>query len=447
MKHQIVQDIREKGPGPLYLFYGDEFLVKDLVQAVVAEVLEEDSRSTNLVVLDGSTLSMAELSAELMTPSFFGDRKVVVVDQTTLFTGRKDQGKAVSRALDSWKSGDRKAALKAFGQLIAITGLEPDTRTGSNDWIKDLLGDSPDPDEAGALVRLAEAFQAEGAPPKGPPDERQVTDLILSEFPEGTVLILTAPGVDERKKLFKALKKHGRTVSCTAVEEKYGTGLDRSFFGDYVGEALQAAGKTIAPGAVDEMFKRSGKEIRRVSAELGKLVAFVGDRPRITQEDVRAVFADFHQGAFFELTNKIRSGDLAECLIALHEHHKAGWHPLQTLGLIATEVRRLILAREMLYTVFRGIWKPGMTYRSFVPAAAQVRASHPELTGKDKLNLLSLNDYPLYLYLKDAQRFPMDKLAAIMEHVLETDTLLKSSRIATASPESLLERLLFKMCG
>ncbi len=447
MDSQVIQDLKSKGPEPVYLFYGDEFLVKETVHALIAQVLDPASCETNLIIMDGTNLNASDLSSELLTPSFFGGAKVVVVDQTTLFMGRKDQKKATSKALDAWKAGDRKTAVKRFAQLVALLGLETGAQADSAEMLKELLGNSPDPEDADALVRLSEAFQAEGISVKAGQDERVVEEIILSDFPKDTILVFTAPGADEKKKLFKAVKARGKAVQCAPKEEKYGTALDRGFFDEYVRESLAHTGKTVRGQALEEMYHRSGKELRRIHTELDKLVSFMGTRTQVTVGDVKEAFSDFHQGAVFELNNKLRSGNLAECLNALHEQGRAGMQPLQTLGMIANEFRRLIVAREMLFTVFRGLWKPGMPYNNFVPVAKQARAAHPELCRKDKLNLLSMNDYPLYLCLKDAQRFPMERLAAIMDAIAEADLLLKSSRVASASPESIMERLLYKICA
>ena len=64
-------------------------------------------------------------------------------------------------------------------------------------------------------------------------------------------------------------------------------------------------------------------------------------------------------------------------------------HPLQTLAATANEFRRLMAAREMLFTVFRSYWKPGMSYQSFIPVIKRVRQEHPGMMDKGKFDLLS----------------------------------------------------------
>lgn len=430
----------------VYLFYGDEFLVKEQVNKLVDRVLEPRLRDTNFLIFDGGNPDLPTLSTHLFTPSLFGGARLILVDQTAVFMGRSDHGKMMGKTLASWKTGDRKGALRAFGQLLSVTGVRVQDVADDSDWIAE-IGSSIDSEDREALLEISKAFLEEGRT-VGRGDEELMEELMNSTFPQGTVLVFTAVGVDKRKKLFKIIEKRGHVVECAIRQEKYGAGLDRSFFEERVSEKLREAGKDISPAALDKMYARCGTEMRRLQSELEKLIRYVGALPTITEEDVETVFADFHQAAFFDLNNVLRSADLARCIPALHENLKIVAHPLQTLAAIASEFRRLMVAREMLFTVFHSAWRPGMQYNSFVPVLKQVRVENQALMGKGKFKLLSsMKDYPLYLYLRDAQKFPMEKLISILEKVLEVDVLLKSSRIGSKSPQVLMEDLVFTICS
>jgi DNA polymerase-3 subunit delta len=253
--------------------------------------------------------------------------------------------------------------------------------------------------------------------------------------------------VDKRKKLFKAVSERGRVTECVPREQKYGGGLDRSFFDKRVTGALGRAGKKISPSALDRMYSRSGKELRRLHGELDKLVSFLGNREEVVDEDVDTVFSDFHEASFFDLTNALRTADLSKCLPALYEHLQVAAHPLQTLAVIASDFRKLMVARELLFTAFRSYWKPRMSYDQFKRVAALVRKEHPELAKKGKLKLLSLPDYPLFLLLRDVQKFPMEKLIRIMETCLAADIQLKSSRLGHRAPRAILENVVMEVCA
>lgn len=446
MKRDITDDSDSKPEGQVYLFYGDEFLVKEQVQKLTSEVLDPELRSTNLVVLDGNNLHLATLASHLFTPSLFGGHRVVLVDQTPIFMGKVDRRKVVEKVLASWKNNDRKAAFRAFGQLLSLMGLAASDISGRSDWIHDIEGDSLRPEQTDTLLRVAGSFVESGERAESRADETQLEELLVSPFAEQTVLVLTAPAVDKRKRIFKLVEQRGRVMECTIREERFGTGLDKSFFDDRVRETLALAGKKISSSALEKMYSRSGKDIRRLQSELEKLIGYLGDRKEVTPGDVESLFADFHEAAFYDLTTALGTGDLGTCLTALHENMKIVAHPLQTLTTIANYFRRLMVAREMLFTVFRSHWKAGMSYQSFVPLVKKVRSDSVQATDKGKFNLLTMKDYPLYRSLKDAQKFPMERLVRIMEAILEADILMKSTRLGGAAPGSILENLMMEIC-
>jgi DNA polymerase-3 subunit delta len=447
MKKKVSSAGSAGSPGAIYLFYGDEFLVKERVNKLVNDHLDPKLRATNLVILDGINFDAGRLLSHAQTPSLFGGPRMIVIEQTSLFMGRADERKLAGKAVESWKAGDQKAAFKAMGQLLNLIGLASADVERDAEWINQILGDSARPDEKAELGRLAEAF-FEGTGSVGiTGDEKLIEELVLSPLPEGTALVFTAPAVDKRKKIFKAVEQQGHVVECSVRQERYGTGPEKTFFEERVREVLRRAGKEIAAEALEKMYSRSGKQMRQLESELGKLVAYVGERAKINVHDVETLFSDFHEAAFFDLNNALRTADIKRCLPALHENLKLVSHPLQTLASIASEFRRLTVAREMLFTIFRSSWKRGMTYQSFVPALEKVRRENPGMMQKGRLNLLSLKDYPLYLYLRDAQRFPMERLTRIMEAVLEADVLMKSSRLGAQAPSSILENLVLTICN
>jgi DNA polymerase III subunit delta len=447
MKKKDSRSERAETSGDIYLFFGDEFLVKERVNKLVDDFLDPKLRATNLMIFDGVNLDAAGVSSHVRTPSLFGGSRVIVIEQTTLFMGRTDEGKLAIKAIESWNAGDRKVAFRAMGQLLNLAGLGSSDIRQDVDWVTQILGNSAEPEERVALARLAEAYLEGGRPIGATGDQELIEDLVLSPLPEGTVLVFTAPAVDKRKKIFKTVEQKGHVVECSVQQEKYGTGLDKTFFEERVREVISRAGKEIAPEALEKMYARSGTEIRRLESELGKLVGYLGERRRITGFDVETLFSDFHEAAFFELNNVLRTADIKRCLPALHENLKLVAHPLQTLASMATEFRRLMVARELLFTVFRSSWKRGMNYQSFLPVLKIAREENPGLTQKGKLNLLAMKEYPLYLYLRDAQKFPMEKLTRILEAILEADVLMKSSRLGSQAPKAVLENLVMIICS
>ncbi|MFH1117883.1 MAG: DNA polymerase III subunit delta [Pseudomonadota bacterium] len=435
------------GNDDLWLLFGDEFLVKEQVRQLVDRKISPELQKTNLIVFDGNNLDLGDLSSQLFTPSLFGGERVILVDQTPVFMSRTDRGKLLAKTVQAWRAGSRRASVKALSQLLSLAGIDPaETRRGS-EWVSEAAGDSISAEDGEILRAAAQALLDDGGAKSATNDEHLIEHIISQPFPEGTVLVFTAPGVDRRKKVVKIFDKRGRVVECAAREQKYGAGLDRSFFDERVKEWVSEKGKKISRDGLDELYARSGKELRRLHGEIEKLVGFIGERDGITAKDVQAVVPDFHEASFFDLANALRTADIKKCLPALHENLKLVDHPLQTLGAIASDMRKLLVARELLFTVFRTGWRPNISFEGFKPLAQTARDKHPEMAQQGKYKLLAMKDYPLYLALKDAQRFPMDKLVRIMEALLEADVMLKSSRLGYHSPKSILENLVFVICS
>ncbi len=430
----------------VYLFYGDEFLVKEQVQTLLNTILEPDLRDTNLIVLDGASLDISYLSAQLFTPSLFGGARVLLVENAIQFSGRTDHQKVLAKVMDSWTSDDRKGVFKALGQLFGMVGIDLDSIEHGTDWIDEILGESGTSGDRETLSQAAREFLAERGNVGSKADDDVIEEMILASFPEQTFLIFAAASADKRKKIFKAVQKRGRVVECSVRHERRGSALEKSFFEGRVRQALSNVGKTITPSAMQKMYTRSGSDLRQLHSEIDKLIAYLGERREINVEDVDALFNDVHEAEFFDFTNALRSADIAKCLPALHENLKIVSHPLQTLATVANEVRRLMVARELLFTTFRRTWKPAMSYERFVPILAGIRQDTPGAKEKGKFNLLTINDYALYTLLRDSQKFTLEKLIGIMEAILDADVLIKSSRLGARDPEAILENVVYEIC-
>jgi DNA polymerase III delta subunit len=428
----------------IYLIYGDEYLVKEHVKKLVGQFLKPEESATNLTVFDGAGLDAAALETELFTPSLFGGNRVLLVEQTSVFMSRANEGKLLAKALDGWKSGQSKACFRSFGQFLGVAGM------GLNDladpkWVEEAAADSS-PEVKDALSKLAEAFVQSGQNiTKG--DDKVIQSVLEETPPPDTSLIFTASDIDKKKKLVKLFEKKGRVVECAAQIQKYAAGLDRDFFQDQVKETLEVHKKKMTPRGMERLYSRAGADMRGLKSELEKLVTYVGNRCEITDRDVDAVTLDLSAPTFFELTNVLRTRNLAKSLTALHENMKIVEHPLQTLASIMADFRKLIAARELLFTAFAGHWRKGMRYNDFVKILPEVKKAHPELSGKGKFRLFNLKDYPLYLLLKDVEIFPMRDLIRIVEAGLEADMMMKSTRVGGKSPELIIERLVHEICS
>jgi DNA polymerase-3 subunit delta len=433
---------------PIYLFFGDEFLVKEQVESLVSRVLDIGLRATNLIVLNGPESGAGTLLSLVKTPSLFGDARVILVEDSTLFSGRKDHAKLLDRVADAARSQDSRAVMRYIGQLMHTSGVVASDILSGEDWLTAVSSQGLKPEIKEILLKAAlEWAHSEKAQETSGSDD-VLEDLLQSGFPDGTHLIFTALVVDKKKRSFKRLQEAGGVVTeCNPVQEKFGPGLDRAYFQERVRSTLALSGKKVSGDAMAKMYALTGNNVRRLQSELSKLVSYVGDRTRIELSDVEALFEDFHEAAFFELSTAMRTGDIINCLKALHENMRLVPHPLQTLAIIVNEVRRLLIAKDLSRTLPASVWKPAMPYVKFKGLLDETLKADTKGEIKGKIKQSGMKPYTLHMCLEAAERFSDTDLADVMEALLEADILLKSSRLGKLGAQSLFETILFKICS
>ncbi|MGC9028638.1 MAG: DNA polymerase III subunit delta [Desulfomonilaceae bacterium] len=431
---------------PLYLLYGDEFLVKEELNNIISSALGADLRKTNLIVLNGADLDEEKLFSLVATPSLFGDARVIVVEDTTLFASPKDAGRLAARVAEATRSGDKKTVLRCIGQLLGLLGAANEAAIRSDEWLAALATEKLSSDTHAVLREAAREWLESGQKLNAPQRESLVQDLVRRPIPEGTIVVFTADAVDSKKPSFRAFQEHGHVRECLAARDKFAPRLNRSFFESRVKAILGEAGKTISRDALNRIYARAGTDLRRLQGELHKLLNYVGERRRIETADVESVFEDFHATEFYEFGAAIRTGDLHKCLISLHEHLRIAAHPLQTLAAISGEVRRLLMAKELKQTVFADTWRPGISFATFKNLLADKERKDQSPDAAARIAKTGMKPYLLYVSLEASDKFSEKKLIAAMEKLLQADIILKSSRLGRYGAQAILEDILFHLC-
>ncbi len=430
------------------MFYGDEFLIKERVSTFIDSLLDPASKTTNLQSFDGSSLNVGNLISHLLNKSLFGGIRVALVEHTTLFVSQSSVSKIVEKVVEAWKRGDSKTAYRNLKQLAGLSGVTLEAGVSSDGWLKEVDAiSSLDSQDQEVLQQAATSFAQEFSGIISSGDENVILEFVQEGTPEDTYLIMTALSVDKRNRLFKAFDKNGHVEELKPRFDKSSVRLDKSYFQRSIRDFLNSRGKTITSDAIDLAFIKSGKDIRRIRSEFEKIVSYLGNRSEINTTDIKDLFLDFHEAAFFDLSRAVRESDSRKLLIALHENLKIVDHPLQTLAALASEFRKIIAARELLFTDFRSLWKPEINFDQFVSMVARFRSeSPPKKIQKGKFNLLTQKDFPLFQLLKTAQNFSLQRLIHIMEAILDADIKIKSTKLGSASPNIILENLVLEIC-
>jgi DNA polymerase-3 subunit delta len=189
-----------------------------------------------------------------------------------------------------------------------------------------------------ASHRLVIAWDVDKLAKKGEDDLADIEAYLKNPLPE-TVLVLTAKAFDKRTRFYKALEA-GATALFEAAHPK--------------AHEVPAVVKRFAKGFnkdIDDVAARSiadlvGTETMWIRNEVEKLCVYVGDRPRITDEDVQAVMADINQRDVWALTEAMAKRDFAACMRLLEPILRES-EPVQVFGALAFEMRRVAKAKRL----------------------------------------------------------------------------------------------------
>lgn len=111
--------IKDKKIGSLYLFYGpEEYLKKNYTDYIEKNLISEELKLLNKVVLEGK-VSSASIISNCETLPVFSERKIVVVKNSGLFKGKKNTDEKEKKSSDTkGKKGKSEDELANFLQNV-----------------------------------------------------------------------------------------------------------------------------------------------------------------------------------------------------------------------------------------------------------------------------------------------------------------------------------------
>ena len=186
-------------------------------------------------------------------------------------------------------------------------------------------------DRRAILVKRAEALKAEAL---------DALFGYIQNPSETTCLIFTGTKIDQRKKFFLELKKHGALVEFKRL-------YDNKLNGFIQGE-IATHGGSIEPAAAELLTFLIGNNLQELSSQVEKLVAYAGERKRVSVDDVRAVASSSKAFTAFELARYLGVRDLQNALRCLDTLFRNGEETFQMIGALSRHFRQLWRIREML---------------------------------------------------------------------------------------------------
>jgi DNA polymerase-3 subunit delta len=223
------------------------------------------------------------------------------------------------------------------------------------------------------------------------------------------VLALAGTKLAKNTRLYKAVDRLGGVV-----ERKTPRGAE---FVKGVISLSADRGKQMAPDVAEVFVAATGEDLRKVSAELDKLVAFVGDRRQIERGDVESVVANTAKAKIWEFTEALADRDCRRSLVLASTLVGDGESVFGLHAMALRMVRDLIAARSLLD---RG------------------SASASELS-----RLLGRPDWQLKRLPRQARAFESSELVDLLRAAAAGEAEMKTSRDARL----VFERWIVKVCG
>ncbi len=281
-------------------------------------------------------------------------------------------------------------------RLIVVEGL-PRRKRGETD------GSNPSASPAGETTKGGKARKGKKGT-TGRAEFEKVLAEHVAILPETTVLIiLIEEALDSNNALLKAAEKHGKVVQSTLPK---GAALEK-----WITNRAKSIEVKIAPDAVSILANFIGNNLRLLANELDKLAMYVGKGATIKIEDVRQLSAQVQEARIFDLTDALAQRNRKQALNILHDLLADGEPPLKLISTITSQVRSLLLVKELAQKGMRG------------SQIASTLGVAPFIADKS---------------LRQVGNFSAPQLESAYRQLLATDAALKRSRL---TPEMALDLL------
>jgi DNA polymerase III subunit delta len=179
-------------------------------------------------------------------------------------------------------------------------------------------------------------------------DDKQLDALkdYLRAPSETTALVFVSDAMDNRRNIATMLRKACEVVSFDPLDEREAA---PQWIRDYVARA----DRFIEPQAAAYLVGMVGVNLTKLSAELDKLINYVGEKGRIGKPEIDELVLNSRERSNFELTDVILDGDRRRALSLLDRiYANASERPetlsLMILGAIASNYRKMLAAKELM---------------------------------------------------------------------------------------------------
>lgn len=343
-----------------YLLHGDdEFTIREQVK----RLRQQGNFEYNQDTYNGAETGLASITATCDTLPFLSDQRIVIVESLP----KKRRGEASAAAVSEEEA----------------TNPTPTPTKGARGKRSKKSGKGGTESRAGF--------------------EKAMADYV-PHLPDFCVLILLVDEVlDAGNPLLKAAAQYGQVIQCMLPK---GNALE-----SWITKRAKSIGVTISPDAAVLLANFTGNQLRLLANELDKLATYVGSGGVIHVDDVHKLSAQVQEARIFDLTDALAQRNRKKALDILHDLLADGEPPLKLISTITTQVRSLVLVKELSQKGMR---------------SAQIAST------------IGMAPFVAEKALRQVGKFTPAQLEGAYRQLLATDAALKRSRMA---PEMALDLL------
>jgi DNA polymerase-3 subunit delta len=261
------------------------------------------------------------------------------------------------------------------------------------------------------FVRDVEAWERLGD------DSRDALVKQLSEYLDKpapfSVLVFEAGALDQRMRLAKMFAEKAVVVTVELSEKPE----ERArLAGPLAFEMARELGVELGHEAAAELAEILNGDLAGIHTELEKLSAYVGDRRKITREDIELLVVSSRKYSVWELTDMLASRQPSRALEFLDSLLREGEQAPALLGALAWMYRKLLEAQEL----------------------------PPGIHGGQAAGRLHMQAKTAEMAVSQSRKFPRKQLTAGLAALYEADSRLKSGG---ASQRAVMEFLVARLAS
>ncbi len=224
-----------------------------------------------------------------------------------------------------------------------------------------------------------------------------------------TILALVGKKLAKNTRLYKIVDKLGGVIERKTPDARE--------FPRVVQDMFARAGKRVSLDGAEYLVNAVGRDMQRLSVEVGKTVSYVGDRTEVGLADVEEVASTTAKTSVFELGNALGNRDCGAALRLLNRLLGDGE---SVYGLHALALRQL---RDLL------------SARALIDRGQDSQDDLAKALGRPAWQMRNLGS--------QARRFSSGELVALLQAAAASEAEMKTSR----DPRLAFERWIVKVCG